>query len=568
MVNWKSKRMGDLLILANGFALIVLLNVLAYFYFFRIDLTEEQRFSIKPATKKLLQRLEEPVYIEVFLAGELNPSFTRFQKSIRETLEEFRIYSDNKVRFTFTDPATAVGEKARNEFMQDLASRGVQPRNVIDTRDGQRVEKIIFPGALVSYGGFEKGVQLLKGNSASGSENFINQSIEGVEYELANAIYTLSNDDRKYIGLVQGHGELDSLEIASFKRALSEQYEVSKVRLSSETQLPVFDALIVAKPRTSFSERDKFLLDQYLMQGGKLLFLVDRLEATMDSASQQDYFAFPYNLNLDDQFFKYGLRLNVDLIQDRASALYPVVTGSTGGKPQMQLMEWPFFPLVNRYSKHAITQNLDAVVTKFVSSIDTVRAEGIKKTPFMYSSQYARTLTTPVKVNINDVRKNVNPESFSQPFIPIGYLLEGSFTSLYKNRFVPEGATTTTVLNESKKTKMVVIADGDLARNEVNPKSGQPLQLGFDPFSNYTFANEELLLNAVGWLVNEDGLLTARTKEVKIRPLEKERVRNERVKWQIINLVLPLLLIATFGFIWSYRRKRKFANFKITRAKS
>ncbi len=563
MVNWKSKQLGDLLVLANGFAVIVLLNVLAYFYFFRIDLTEEKRFSIKPATKELLQSLEEPVYIEVFLEGELNPSFARFQKSIRETLEEFRIYSDNKVRFTFTNPATAMGEKARNEFMKDLAARGIQPRNVIDTRDGQRVEKIIFPGALVSYSGFEKGVQLLKGNSAAGSENFINQSIEGIEYELAKAIHTLSNNDRKYIGMIQGHGELDSLEIASFKSTLSEQYEVSRVRFSNADQLKNFDALIIAKPQTSFSESDKFLLDQYLMQGGKLLCLIDKLEATMDSASRDDYFAFPYNLNLDDQFFKYGVRLNVDLVQDRASALYPVVTGSVGGKPQMQLMDWPFFPLVNRYSKHVITQNLDAVVTKFASSIDTVKAMGIKKTPFMFSSQYARSLTTPVKVSINDIRTTVNPENFSQPFIPIGYLLEGSFTSLYTNRFVPEGITNTTILQRSKQTKIVVIADGDLARNEINPRSGQAMPLGFDPFSNYTFANEELLVNALGWLVNDGGggLLTARTKEVKIRPLDKQRVQKERLQWQVVNLVVPIAFITAFGFAWSYRRKRKFANF-------
>jgi ABC-2 type transport system permease protein len=562
MVNWKSKELGDLLVLANGFVFIVLLNVLAYFYFFRIDLTDEKRFSIKPATKELLQSLEEPVYIEVFLEGELNPSFTRFQKSIRETLEEFRIYSDNKVRFTFTDPATAIGEKARSEFMRDLASRGIQPRNVIDTRDGQRVEKIIFPGALVSHGGFEKGVQLLKGNSAAGSENFINQSIEGVEYELANAIYTLSNTDRKYIGLLQGHSELDSLEIASFKSALTEQYEVSNVKLYSGEQLNNFDALIIAKPQTPFSEADKFHLDQYVMQGGKLLLLIDRLEATMDSASQEDYFAFPYNLNIDDQLFKYGLRLNVDLVQDRTSALYPVVTGSTGGKPEMQLMEWFFFPLVNRYAKHAITENLDAVVTKFASSIDTIKAVGVKKTPFMFSSQYARTLITPVKININDIRKDVNSENFSQPFIPIGYLLEGKFTSLYKNRFIPEDVASSTILNESKQTKIVVIADGDLARNEINPRSGQAMQLGFDPFSNYTFANQELLMNAVGWLVNDEGLLTARTKEIKIRPLDKQRVQNERLKWQVINLLVPIILIVAFGFIWSYRRKRKFANFQ------
>lgn len=561
MVNWQSKKLGDLLLLANGLTLIVLINLLASYSFFRLDLTEEKRFSIKPQTKQLLETLEEPVYVEVFLAGDLNPSFTRFQKSIRETLEEFKVYSKGKVRFIFTDPNTAMGEKARNEFMQDLAARGVQPRNVIDTRDGQRVEKIIFPGALVSYDGFETGISLLKGNTAEGSEAVINQSIEGVEFEVANAIYKLSNNNRKRIGLLQGHGELDSLEIAAFRVALREQYEVGMPAIQNLEQLASYDAIIIAKPREKFEEKDKFLLDQYLMQGGKLMFLIDKLDATMDSASREDYFAFPYNLNLDDQLFKYGVRVNMDLVQDRASALYPVVTGSSGGKPQMQLLEWPFFPLVNRYAEHEITRNLDAVVTKFVSSLDTVKAASIKKTPLLFSSQYSRGLTTPVRVSINDVRTNINPQSFDKPFIPIGYLLEGSFNSLYKNRFVPEGISIKEIVGDSKTTRVIVIGDGDLARNDINPRTNQAMALGFDRFSNYTFANQELLLNAVAWLVNDNGLLSARTKEVKIRPLDKEKVKNERVMWQIVNIAAPLLSIVLFGVLWAYARKKRFASF-------
>lgn len=562
MVNWQSKKLGDLLLLANALVLLVLINLIAAFSFFRIDLTEEERFSIKPQTKTLLKNLEEPVYIEVFLAGELNPSFTRFQRSIRETLEEFSIYSNDKVRFVFTDPSTAMGEKARNEFMQDLVARGIQPRNVIENKDGQRVEKIIFPGALVSYDGFETGVSLLKGNSTEGSESVINQSIEGVEYELANAIYNLSNTNRKQIGFVRGHNELDSIESSGFRVALLQQYDVSSVSLTNQQDLSQLDALVIAKPKQRFTEPEKFLLDQYLMRGGKIMFLLDKLEATMDSASREDYFAFPYDLNLDDQLFKYGVRVNLDLVQDRASALYPIVTGNAGGKPQMQLLEWPFFPLVNRYAEHVITRNLDAVVTKFVSSIDTVRAEGVRKKPFMFSSQYSRTLTTPVRVSVNDVRNSINPQTFNQSFIPMGYLLEGSFTSLYKNRFVPEGINATTFIEQSESTKIIVIGDGDLAKNEINPRNGQPTALGFDRFSNYTFANQELLTNAIAWLVNENGLLTARTKEVKIRPLDKERIRNERLTWQIINLGIPLLSIMVFGTIWAYARRKKFANFK------
>ena len=201
------------------------------------------------------------------------------------------------------------------------------------------------------------------------------------------------------------------------------------------------------------------------------------------------------------------------------------------------------------------------MITKFASSVDTVKAIGITKTPFLFSSQYSRSLTAPVRISINDVRTNSNPQSFDKPFIPLGYLLEGKFTSLYKNRFVPEGMESKEIVTESRTTKVIVVGDGDLARNEVNARTGQPTALGFDRFSNYTFANQELLLNAVAWLVNDNGLLTARTKEVKIRPLDKEKVKNERVKWQVINLAVPLLSIVLFGFVWAYVRKKRFASF-------
>jgi ABC-2 type transport system permease protein len=438
MVKFNSKRTGDLLLLANGLVLLVLINVLASQYFFRIDLTEEKRFSIKEQTKQVLRELDDKVYVEVYLEGELNAGFRRLQKSIRETLEEFRIYSDDKVQFVFVDPSTAMSQKARNEYMQELMQKGIVPTNVVDNKDGQVSEKIIFPGALISYAGFETGVNLLKGNQARTADEKINGSIEGIEYELANAIYKMTNTDRKRIGFVTGHGELDSLEIASLNSALLELYSVVKVDLSRKKTLELYDALIIAKPTQPYSESDKYKLDQYIMNGGKILFLVDKLEATMDSVSQEGYFAFPYNINLDDQLFKYGIRLNLDLVQDELAGKFPVITGEVDGKPQLQLMDWPFFPLINRYADHSITRNLDAVMTRFISTVDTVKATGIKKTPLLFTSQYARKLTTPVLVNINDIRNNLKKEDFTLSYLPVGYLLEGKFTSLYKNRFLPQ----------------------------------------------------------------------------------------------------------------------------------
>ena len=560
-VSWKqNKKIGDLLLLANTLLFVVILNILGSWYFVRIDLTEEKRYTIKQQTKDLLKNLDDVVYVEVYLEGDLNPGFERFKKSIRETLEEFRIYSDDRIQYTFTDPNLAMGEKARNEFIAELNAKGIAPRNVIENKDGQRVEKLVFPGALVSYGGMETGVMLLKGNAMQGSQQVLNQAIEGVEYELANAIHKLTNMNRKKVGFITGHGELSGLAIASFENALSEQYDIGAVGLTSKEKLADYDALVLAKPTQSFSNRDKYNLDQYLMRGGRLLLLLDRLDAVMDSASSDNYFAFPYDLNLDDQLFKYGVRINQDLIQDRVSGRYPIVV-SNAGKPQIMQMEWPFFPLINQYADHPITRNLDASLVKFTSSIDTIKAVGIKKTPLLFSSSYSRKAVAPVKVGVNDLRNQLQSNDFNAGKIPVAYLLEGMFTSVFKNRFAPEGADASGFLSESAATKLIVIADGDIIRNDVNPRDGVVQPLGFDPFSQYTFANQDLLLNSIAYLMEEDGLIKARNKEIKIRPLDKEKIKEERLFWQVMNLLVPLLLVVAFGWSRSYWRKLKYSKF-------
>lgn len=561
MVTWKSRKLGDMLIFLNGVVLIILINLLVSVYFYRIDLTEEKRYSIKEQTRDMLKDLDDDVYVEIFLEGDLNADFRRFQKAIEETLDEFRIYSDNKIRYNFTDPTAAMSEKARSEFMADLASKGIQPTNVVDNKNGQHVENIIFPGVTISYGGMESGVMLLKGNKAGTPVEEINQSIEGIEYELARAIHKLVNIDRKRVGLITGHGELDSASIASFNNSLLEEYDVFKVDLKKKTDLSTYDALIVAKPTRSFSALDKFKMDQYIMGGGKVMLLIDKLEASMDSASREDYFALPYKLDLDDQLFKYGIRINFDLIQDRTAGFYPVITGQVGGKPQVKLMDWPFFPLLNHYPDHPITRNLDAVITKFVSSMDTVKAIGVRKKPLLMTSQYARIIAAPVKVSVNDLRKKMPDEYFSKSFVPVGYLLEGKFTSLYKNRFLPEGASQQSFKEESVPTKIIVVADGDIARNEVNFRSGQLRPLGFDPATNYTFANRDFLMNSLAHLVNESGLIQVRNKEIKIRPLDKEKIKAQRLKWQAINLIAPLVFLVAYGMARAYWRRKKFAQF-------
>ncbi|HNP18822.1 MAG TPA: gliding motility-associated ABC transporter substrate-binding protein GldG [Fulvivirga sp.] len=561
MVDLNSTKLEDILKLLIGIVLVVWINMLSSMYFERFDLTEEQRYTIKPATKELLKNLDDKVFIEVYLDGELNASFKRLQRSIRETLDEFRVYSDNKIQFSFKDPGAALNEKARGEFMQGLIARGIQPTNVIDERDGQRLEKLIFPGAVVSYGGAESGVMLLQGNKSSTAEEKINQSIEGIEYALASTIQGLTKLERKSLGIVRGHNELDDLEMASLLNELNANYSLSMIDLA--TKVDPFDALLIAKPKTAFTESEKYYLDQYLMQGGKIFLLIDQIQASMDSASNVANYSFPYQLNLDDQLFKYGIRINNDLIQDNSAASYPVNVGNMGDQPQIKLMKWWFFPLINRFGDHVITRNLDAVLGRFVSSIDTVKAVGVKKTPLLFTSDYSRTLTSPVNVSLQDLRKTVTPEMLNKQHIPIAYLLEGEFQSLYKNRFKPESVNDDTFIEHSKESaKLLVVSDGDLARNDVNPRTGSPQALGYDPFTRNTYANQTFILNALNYLVDDKGLITARNKEIKIRPLDKVKISNERTKWQLINLVIPILLLIGYGVIRYYLRKRKYTGYK------
>jgi ABC-2 type transport system permease protein len=558
MVNWKSKRLGDLLTLANGLTLVVLLNLVASLFFFRIDLTEEKRHSIKPVTKRILERLDDAVYIEVYLDGDLNAEFKRLRNSIQETLEEFRIYSNGKVQYKFTNPMTALSQKAQTEFLQELASKGIQVLPIIETNEGERSEKRVVPGALVSYDGNEKGVMLFKQNIAASPQEVINQSIEGLEYELASAILILNSDERKHVTFVSGHGELDSLQTASLRTTLKEQYNVSEVNISEVDSLKG-DVIIVAKPTRKFSETDKLKLDQYLVCGGNLMMFIDQMHASMDSASMDNNFAFPYETGLQDQLFKYGVRVNPDLVQDAFSATYPVVISDVGGQPQIMPMEWPFFPLIHRYANSPITRNMDASLTRFISSIDSVRADGVKKTVLFTTSEYSRKLSAPVKVSVNDLR-NVKPQDFNGGMIPVAWLLDGDFTSLYKNRFLPDGVSKEG-FRESGKGKLIVVGDGDFVRNDVNPRNGMPQELGKDPISGRVFANERVVTNMVAYLTDQGGLITTRSKEIDARPLKKDKVKNERVKWQVINLVLPIVIIVLCGLILSWVRKRKYAAF-------
>ncbi len=538
---------------------MVIVNLIAGNYFFRIDLTEEKRFTIAEASKKTLANLTEPVYIEIYLAGDLNASFQRLQQTVRETLDEFVVYSGNKVNYTFIDPATAKSEPERAAFYRQLAGKGIAPTNLYDNVEGKKIQKIIFPGALVSYANRETAVQLLKGNKAASPQAQLNQSVEGVEYELISAIQKLTSRDKPRVAFIGGHDELTGAPLADLTSALDEFYLTEQLDLRSQTLDEIAAALIV-QPKKPFSEAELFKLDQFVMQGGKVLFFIDKVQMNLDSISRGGAYAFGYDLNLDDILFRYGVRANLDLIQDLQMGQIVLNVGNMGNAPNIQPVPWPYYVMVNKFANHPTTRNLNAIYTRFLGTIDTVKATGIRKTGVLFTNQYSRARRAPMLVSLDELKADLDPKLYARPYLPVAYLLEGKFTSLFKNRFVPPGLPQQAILPESKPTKILLCSDGDILTNERDRRSGQPLPLGFDPLTGQTFSNKEWLLNTLAYMLNEDGLINTRLKEVKLRPLDKIRVQEQATFWRGLNLLLPLGLVLAFGLFKFWWRKRKYTG--------
>jgi len=558
----QSRKRRDLLRFLAVVGALLLVNFIGQQFFFRLDLTQEKRYTMSAATRQLLTGLKQPITVTVYLDGDFPPAFRRLQQAVRETLNEMQIYGGGNLKYVFIDPSAAGTEKARNEYYASLFKKGLTPTNLGANENGKRVEKIIFPWATVSAGGKEQQVLLLRGNQAAPSDVRLNQSIEGLEYELASAIRRLSPGKRKLIGVVEGHGELNNAEAGDLIGSLSQYYDVYRVDLSKVRDLRALSAVIVAKPAGAYTEPEKFKLDQFITQGGNALFFVDAMRVNLDSAARTGMLSFPQPVGLDDLLFKYGVRVNADLILDLNSGVIPLVTGKEGNKPKVEPMPWQFYPLVNNFSTHPITRNLDAVYTKFVSTIDTVKATGIRKTPLLFTSRYSRVLPSPVPVNLNDARLQPDRKLYKDKFEPVGYLLEGQFRSLYANRAQP-GTTQfqPATSSQAKPSKVLVVSDGDFVRSELDPKTGRPFRLGFDRLANTEFANRELVLNAVDYMLDETGLIGVRSKQVTLRPLDKLKVIEQRRTWQLLNLAAPLVLLGAFGAVRAWRRKRRYAGF-------
>lgn len=538
---------------------IALLNVLASFVFFRLDLTEEKRYSISDATKNLLENLDKEILIKVYLDGnELPGGFERLKRAVNETLDEFQVYGGSKIEYISIDPSAENDTKKREDFYAQLIKRGMQPSRVIDNKNGRQVENIIFPYASITYEGKEVPVLLLKGTEGRTAQEKLNQSYENIEYELASAIRKLTLKEKKKIGLLYEFTDLKPFSFADMITSLQERYDVFMIDAKQSPTFQGLDALILPKPTRPVDDSTKYKIDQYVMDGGRALFFVDGLK--VDSVSLEGTFAQPLELNLTDLFFKYGVRINSNIVKDGASsAAIPMVVGEMGDRPNIQPIPYRYYPVISNFGKSLITNNLDLIFCKYVASIDTVQAPGVNKIPLLMTTPYTKVLNAPALVTYNEAHTETNQKDYNGGVKTIAYLLEGKFESLYKNRLLPSDPQYKTFKAESAPTRMLVCSDGDIIVNDLNPKTGNPLPLGFDKTTQHIFGNKDFVMNAIDYMIDENGVIQARGKEVKLRPLDKLRTRDERTKWQVINIALPLVAVILFGIILYILRKRKFA---------
>ncbi len=538
---------------------LILINLWASKLFFRIDLTEEKRYSIGDNTKKILSNLEDVVTIQVFLEGDLNADFKRLRKSVEENLDEFRLYGGNNIQYQFINPDEAGSEKERNLFYQQLVDKGLQPTNLYDNVDGKKVQKIIFPYALLSYQEKEIPILLLKGNMASTAKEKLNQSVEAIEYELIKGIKSLTQAKKPSIAFIEGHDELNALQTADITENLSQSYLIDRINLgeTDATNLQNYDALIVAQPKKPYTDLEKYRLDQFIMNGGKALFFIDAVQLNLDSIPLNGAYCFGYDLGVDDLLFRYGVRINQDLIQDLLMQQILINVGRFGNEANLQALPFPYHILFNKFANHPTVKNLNAISGRLVSTIDTVKADKVKKTPLIFGSSYMRVRRMPNLVNLNELKMDMDKNAYQKQFLPVLYLLEGEFTSLYQNRTPPDN---TKAKPTSIKTKIVVCSDGDLIRNEIDRKTKQALPLGFDQINGQTYANKELVQNLLAYLLDQEGIIASRSKEITLRPLDEVRIKEEKTYWQLLNIILPICLVLGFGIVKYYFRMKKYGK--------
>ena len=573
----KNLRRSHWLELGATLLILVSANVIGRYLFLRLDLTSERRYTLSKHTKDLLRRIDEPVLYRVYLEGEFPADFKRLQNETKEMLNQFRAYNSN-IGYEFVNPNNFDSREEQQVFYRKLAAKGIQPTQIQVPTDGGMTQQILIPAADVIYRGRETSVQLLQSQKYVSQDDLLNNSVQNLEYALTSAIRALDRGEKRTIGFLQGHGELGGGILYDIQRSLQEFYSLEYATIDGKIQsltahrqnksdstyrfFNLYDLLIVAKPTKPFSDQDLFILDQYIMHGGKVLWLLDALDADIDSLQNRGQFiATRINTGLDEALFTYGVRLNPNLLMDIRCRPIPMQVGMVGEKPQFRFAPWYYFPELVPLSQHPIVRNLDVIKTDFISSIDLIDND-IQKTVLLTTSEYTRVKNAPVMVDLADAQAEPDQRLYNRSSLPVAVLLEGEFRSAWRNRLSPALTDQQAIgyRETSKPTKMILISDGDIIRNRYNPDEDATYPLGYDNYTQTLYANKDLILNAVNYLVGDEGLLASRSRNIKLRKLDVVKTRDHRTACQLLNIALPLLLLAAAGTAIVLIRKKKYSQ--------
>jgi ABC-2 type transport system permease protein len=547
---------------------VLLVSGLSSFYSVRLDMTEDKRYTLSGPSHNVLARLKNDVYIQVYLDGEMPIAFKRLRRSLKELLDEFRIASGRKVDYEFINPSGAKDVKTRNSQYQSLMSKGLNPVNILaKDEEGGSSQKYIFPGMTVNYNGIEIPVNFLSNNRALSPEQNLLNSVEGLEYEMIQTIATLSSDTIYKVAFIEGHNEIPEIEVADITLSLAKFFTVDRGVIGGRPGImDKYAAIVIAGPEKSFDEKDKLVIDQYIMNGGKVLWLYDEVKVNEDSLVYGETVALYRPLNLEDQLFKYGVRINPSIIQDMECLLIPMGVLNQGADKQTVPMPWLYYPLLNPSVKHPITRNLNKVLGKFVNYIDTVgRDPEIKKTVLLTTSAYARIINPPVLISLKEAALTPDESQFNKSHLPVAVLLSGKFHSAFRNLITTDLVEDKNfrIKTGSDETKMIVVADADMIRNDVARVGAteNPLPLGQDRYTSQTFGNKDFLINCLNYLVDNNGIMALRSRELKLRLLDKTVIKQYKFMIQTVNIAAPVLLVILAGFLYGIIRKKLYTEY-------
>lgn len=543
---------------------LVAINYGNQFYFKRFDLTHDKRYTLSETSMNIIEQIDSPLYVDVFLEGNFPADFKRLQIETQQLLEEFTAYNPNII-FQFVNPIEK--EEERLAVMKQFTERGLQPLSVTVDFKGKQTQEVVFPWAVASYGDRSSKVGLLKNLMGASTEEKVISSVQHLEFAFAEAFHKIINEKQKKIAIIKGNGQLEDIFIADFLRTVRESYFIGPFTLDSVAKqeptetleaLKKYDLAIIAKPTEAFSEEEKQVLDQYIINGGKSIWLIDNVNANYEDLYSEAgaLLAHSNELNLTDMFFKYGIRMNPLLVKDEYAIPIKVATGEQGSQTQYQQFFWKFSPFIYPATTHPIVKNMEGIKFEFASPIELLKND-IQKTVLLTSSEYSKPVGTPTQISLDILTEEVNPEDYAgKGLMPVAVLLEGSFNSMYENRILP--FKDANFKSNGIENKMIVISDGDVIKNQID--KGVPLELGFDKWTNNLYGNKDFMMNCVNYLLDDTGLINIRSKDVDLPLLDKEKVYQNYTWAQLITIGLPIVIVFVFGLLFTYLRRREYSK--------